>query len=84
MARAVGASPAQGASCGYRATREPRERDSIIGHRALMNLPGIPSIDALRRLRKPRVEEAHARADQAREGKWIESIAQGAGTLSRS
>ena len=42
-----------------------------------MYLLGIPSIDALRRLHKTWVEEALGRAEQAREGKWTESIAVG-------
>ena len=42
-----------------------------------MYLLGIPSINALRRLHKTWVEEALGRAEQAREGKWTESIAVG-------
>ncbi len=78
MVRAgVVAHPSQWASGGYAEIQEARERYSIIDHRALMYLLGIPSIDALRRLHKTWVEEALGRAAQAREGKWTESIAVG-------
>lgn len=62
---------------GYAEIQEARERCSIIDHRALMYLLGIPSIDAMRRLRKTWVEEALGGAEQTREGKWTESIAVG-------
>jgi len=42
-----------------------------------MGLPGILSIDALRRLHKTWVEGAPGRAEQAREGKRTESMAAG-------
>ena len=42
-----------------------------------MDLLGIPSIDALRRLHKTWVEEALARPERVRESKWTESIAVG-------
>ena len=78
MVRAgVAAHPSQWASGGYAEIQEARERYSIIDHRALMYLLDIPSIDALRRLHKTWVEEALGRAEQAREGKWTESIAVG-------
>jgi putative transposase len=62
---------------GYAEIQVPRERYSIIDHRALMDLLGIPSIDALRRSHSAWVEEALARAEQVREGKWTESVAVG-------
>ncbi|MFZ0945800.1 MAG: transposase [Syntrophobacteraceae bacterium] len=71
------AHPSQWASGGYAEIQEARERCSIIDHRALMYLLGIPSIDAMRRLRKTWVEEALGGAEQTREGKWTESIAVG-------
>jgi putative transposase len=71
------AHPSQWAFGGYAEIQEARERYSIIDHRALMYLLGIPSIDALRMLHKNWVEEALGRAEQAREGKWTESIAVG-------
>ncbi len=42
-----------------------------------MELPGIPSIEALGRSHTGWVEEALARPAQAREGRWTESIAVG-------
>ena len=62
---------------GYAEIQVPRERYSIIDHRALMGLLGIPSIEALRRSHGAWVEEALARAEQVREGKWTESVAVG-------
>ena len=40
-------------------------------------MPGIPSIEALRRSHNEWVEEALARAERVREGKWTESVAVG-------
>ncbi len=42
-----------------------------------MALLGIPSIEALRRSHNEWVEEALARAERVREGKWTESVAVG-------
>jgi putative transposase len=69
--------PSQWEFGGYREIQAPRERHSIIDHRALMGLPGIPSIEALRRSHGAWVGEALARADRVREGKWTESVAHG-------
>jgi hypothetical protein len=69
--------PLQWASSGYAEIREPRERYSIIDHLALMELLGMPSIEALRRSHTGWVEEALARPEQVRESKWTESIAVG-------
>ncbi len=71
------AHPSQWPSCGYPEIQKPRERYSIIDHRALMDLLGIPSIEALRRSHKTWVEEALAKGEQARESKWTESVAVG-------
>jgi putative transposase len=71
------AHPSQWESGGYAEIQEARQRYSIIDHRALMDLLGIPSIEALQRLHKAWVEEALGRAERAREGKWTESIAVG-------
>jgi putative transposase len=40
-----------------------------------MDLLGIPSIEALRRSHSAWVEQALARAEKVREGKWTESVA---------
>jgi putative transposase len=80
MVRAGGVShPSEWPSSGYIELQRPRERYSIIDHRALMDLLGIPSIEVLRRLHKGWVEEALARAEQVRESKWTESVAVGSG-----
>lgn len=71
------AHPSRWPSCGYQEIQKPRERYSIIDHRALMDLLGIPSIEALQRSHKTWVEEALARAEQVRESKWTESVAVG-------
>ncbi len=78
MVRAgVVAHPAQWEFGGYAEIQTPRERYSIINHRALMELLGIPSIDELRRLHGMWVKEALGRAEQVREAKWTESVAVG-------
>jgi REP element-mobilizing transposase RayT len=78
MVRAgVVTNPSQWGSGGYTEIQAPRERYSIIDYRALMDLLGIPSIDALRRAHSARVEEALVRAEQVRESKWTESVAIG-------
>ena len=45
--------------------------------RALMDMLGKASIEALRRLHKTLVEKALPRAEHVREGKWTENIAVG-------
>ena len=78
MVRAgVVAHPSKWEFGGYAEIQAPRERYSIIDHRALIGLLGIPSIEALRRSHNEWVEEALARAEQVREGKWTESVAVG-------
>ena len=72
------AHPSQWGSSGSAEIQESRERYSIIDHRAMiMELLGIPSIDELRRSHRGWLEEALARPEQIREGKWTESIAVG-------
>ncbi len=71
------AHPSEWASSGYAEIQEPRERYSIIDHRALMELLGIPSIEELRRSHIGWVEEALVRKEQGRESKWTEGIAVG-------
>ena len=71
------AHPSQWASCGYPEIQKPRERYSIIDHRALMNLLGITSIEALQRSHRAWVDQALAGREQARESKWTESVAVG-------
>jgi len=71
------AHPSKWASSGYAEIQEPRERYSIIDHRALMELLGIPSIEELRRSHMGWVKEALARKEQGRESKWTEGIAVG-------
>jgi hypothetical protein len=58
--------PSQWASCGYAEIQKPPERYSIIDHLALMDLLGIPSIDALQRSHRDWAEQALGRAEQAR------------------
>ena len=78
MVRAgVVAHPSEWEYGGYAEIQTAREQDSRIDRRALMELLGIPSIEALRRLHKEWVEEALAREGQVREGKWTESVAVG-------
>jgi REP element-mobilizing transposase RayT len=78
MVRAgVVAHPSQWESGGYKEIQAPLERYSIIDHRALMGLLGIPSIEALRRAHSAWVAKALARAEQVRESKWTESVAVG-------
>jgi len=78
MVRAgVVAHPSQWAWSGYAEVEKPRERYSIIDHRALMELLGISTIDELLRLRKDWVDEAIARREKGRESKWTESVAVG-------
>jgi putative transposase len=71
------AHPSQWESCGYQEIQKPRERYSIIDHRALMDLLGIPSIETLQRSHSAWAELALARAEQLRESKWSESVAVG-------
>ena len=71
------AHPSRWVSSGYTEIQESRERFSIIDHRALMELLGIPSIEALCRSHTGWVEEALARSEQVRESKWTESVAVG-------
>ena len=75
--RRCGTHPSEWESGGYTEIQTPRERCSIIDHRALMELLGMPSMDALRRSHRMWVEEALARAEQVREAKWTESVAVG-------
>jgi REP element-mobilizing transposase RayT len=78
MVRAgVVAHPSEWPSGGYAELQRPRERYSIIDHRALMDLLGIPSIEALQWAHRDRVERALARCEQVRESKWTESVAVG-------
>ena len=80
MVRAgVVAHPSQWTSCGYAEIQKPRERYSIIDHEVLMDLLGIPSINALGRSHQSWVAEALARSGLVRESKWTESIAVGSG-----
>jgi putative transposase len=74
---AVVAHPSQWGFGGYAEIQAPRERYSIIDHRAIMDLLNIPSIETLRMAHCRWVEEALARAEQVREAKWTESIAVG-------
>ncbi len=69
--------PSQWEFGGYQEIQAPLERYSIIDHRALMDLLGIPSKEDLRRLHSAWIEKALARDDQVRECKWTESIAVG-------
>jgi len=62
---------------GYAEIQAPRQRYSIIDHRALMGLMGIPSLEALRQSHSLWVEQALARPEQVRESIWTESIAVG-------
>lgn len=71
------AHPSHWESSGYAEIQEPRERYSIIDHRAITELLGIPSIEELRRSHRGWVEEALARPEQGRESRWTESIAVG-------
>jgi REP element-mobilizing transposase RayT len=71
------AHPSQWPSCGYQEIQKPRERYSIVDHRALMDLLRIVSVEALQRAHRTWVEEALARAEQVRESKWTESVAVG-------
>lgn len=71
------AHPSEWESCGYGEIQAPRERYSIIDHRSLMGLLGIPSVEALRRSHSLWVEQALTRAEQVRESKWTESVAVG-------
>ena len=71
------AHPSQWPSCGYAEIQKPRERYSIIDHEVLMDLLGIPSVDALHQGHAAWVEEVLARSELVREGKWTESIAVG-------
>jgi REP element-mobilizing transposase RayT len=73
----VVAHPSEWQSGGYAELQQPRERYSIIDHRALMDLLDIPSIEALQRAHGTWVEEALAWAGQVRESKWTESVAVG-------
>ncbi len=78
MVRAgAAAHPSHWPSCGYPEIQKPRERYSIIDHRALMDLLDIPTIEALQRLHREWVEQALAKAEQVRESKWTESVAVG-------
>jgi REP element-mobilizing transposase RayT len=78
MVRAgVATHPSEWASSGYTELQQPRERYSIIDHRALMDLLAIPSIEALQRSHKTWIEQALARAEHTRESKWTESVAVG-------
>ena len=77
MVRAgVVAHPSQWEFDGYSEIQAPRQRYSIIDHRALMEPLGIPSIEALRQAHGAWVEEALTR-EQVRESKWTESVAVG-------
>jgi hypothetical protein len=69
--------PSQRAFGGYSGIQKPRERYSITDHRALMDLLGIPSIEALRRSHKDLVEEALARTEQVRQSNWTHNVAVG-------
>lgn len=69
--------PSEWEFSGYAEIQAPRERYSIIDHRALMGLLGIPSLEALRCSHSLWVEQALACAEQVRESKWTESIAVG-------
>lgn len=78
MVRAgVVAHPAQWEPGGYAEIQAPRQRYSIIDHRALMDLLGIRSQDSLRNAHGVWVEQALARGSLVRESKWTESVAVG-------
>ena len=78
MVRAgVVAHPSQWEFGGYSEIQAARERYTIIDHRALMSLLGIPTIEALGLSHNAWVEQALARAELVREGKWTESVARG-------
>jgi REP element-mobilizing transposase RayT len=69
--------PSEWPSCGYAELQKPRERYSIIDHRALMDLLGMSSLHDLQRSHSDWVEQALARSEQVRESKWTESVAVG-------
>jgi REP-associated tyrosine transposase len=71
------AHPSEWPSSGYAELQRPRERYSIIDHRAIMDLLGITSVEALQRAHRTWVEEALARPTHVRESKWTESVAVG-------
>ena len=78
MVRAgVVAHPSEWECCGYAEIQKPRERYTTIDHRALMDLLGMPSIEALQQWHRKWVEGALTQAEQVREGKWTESNAVG-------
>ena len=78
MVRAgVVAHPSEWEFGGYAEVLMDRERSSIIDYGALMELLGADSVEAVRELRRERIEEALARGEQVRESKWTESVAVG-------
>jgi REP element-mobilizing transposase RayT len=78
MVRAgVVAHPSEWEFGGYAEMLTDRGRSSIIDYGALKELLGADSIEAVRKLRRERIEEALARGEQVRESKWTESVAVG-------
>jgi putative transposase len=80
MVRAgVVAHPSEWETGGYAEMHAEQGSTSITDYRALMEFLDIESIGTLRELRKKWVEDALARCEMGREGKWTESIAVGSG-----
>ena len=69
--------PGEWEDWGYKEIEQPRLRYTLIDHQCLMDLLGIPSLEALQRSHRIWVEESLKLEGGARDGKWSESIAVG-------
>jgi len=82
MVRAgAAAHPSEWPHCGYAEIQRPRQRYSITGYRASMDLLGLSSVEALQKSRTLWAEQTLAKGKQGREGKWTESVAVGSSTF---
>jgi hypothetical protein len=69
--------PSEWPFCGYNEIQNPRQRYSLIDHKALTNLFNIGSLDELKRTYTGWVKETLEGQGRARQPRWTESIAVG-------
>ena len=68
--------PSDWKSSGYNEIQNPRQRYGLINYKRLMQLLNIRTVDGLRESHSGWIEEA-LRSDNARESKWVQSVAVG-------
>ncbi len=59
---------------GYNEIQNPRQRYAMINYKRLMQLLNIQTVDGLRESHNGWIEDA-LRSDNARESKWVQSVA---------